>query len=162
VAKKVKRLPTSGDRLIDWHFRQIVNILERGIYAIRKKKRLVDTDDRPPRKAIRGLYDPNLEMIFLNASKSQHPTWQDYIETLIHEASHKLHPLSKHRGGIDDIEKILMIKFTDEQKRYLKKFIPKKEVKHDPPPTPPSPPPVTQAPAEIPPESLPEFEENGE
>ena len=131
--KRKHKLPTSGDRLVDWHFRQIVDVLEKGIYAIRKKKRLVSMDDKPPRKAVSGLYAPDLDMIFLNAAKSHHPNWQDSVATLIHEAGHKIHPLAKHRS-IEALERTLMIKFTDEQKRYLRKLIPQREVKKDPPP----------------------------
>ena len=165
--KKPRRLPTSGDRLIDWHFREIVNILERGIAAIRKKKRLVSTDEKPPRKAVRGLYDYDLEMIFLNAAKSVHPAWQDYVETIIHETYHKIYDKKRlgHKShvrhkSIDVLAKILMLKLTDEQKRYLKKFIPKKEVKQDPPPAEAV---ISVKPApDILPETLPDFEPNGQ
>jgi len=91
---------------------------------------------------VRGLNDLDLAIIYLNAAKKIHPTSDDYVETIIHEAFHTILEGGKpgHKGiirheAIDVIAEILIKKFTDEQKRYLKKFIPRKEVKRGPLPT---------------------------
>lgn len=132
---ETNELPSSGDRLVDWHFKQIIGPLIKGEIIIRKKKRLFDMSDKPPRKAIRGFYSPQEngpDIIYLSSSKRKHPNRQEMLKTMIHELAHHFHNETSH-PAIYELEEILALKFTDDQKKYLKQFIPKKPVKLDPP-----------------------------
>lgn len=130
--KNRKGPPLSGDRLVDWIFRRFVEILNYEVLAIKKKKRLSDPDD-PHHNALMGLLTEEDE-IYLSASKVQHRNKDEMLGTLIHEISHILFRDVKERY-IEQLENILVIKFTDEQKRILKKFIPKHQVKTGPAPS---------------------------
>lgn len=128
--------PLSGDHLVDWHFRLILDAIRKQMVSIKKKKILTDPDEKDPqkrRKTLYGLYDPETKEIFLSASKCKHPTKMSMVRSLIHEIYHKITPDIFH-NRLYRIENILMIRFTDEQKRYLKKFIPRHEVKKGPVP----------------------------
>lgn len=128
--------PLSGDHLVDWHFRLILDAIHRMV-SIKKKKVLTDPDEKDPqkrRKTLYGLYMPETKEVFISASKCKHPTKMSMVRTLIHEIYHKITPDVWERR-IYRIENILMTRFTDEQKRYLKKFIPKHEVKKSPTPS---------------------------
>lgn len=132
---ETNEFPSSGDLLIDWHFKQLIEPLLKETVIVRKKKPLFDPNDPPPRKAVRGLYVPRdnePDIIYLNSSKSVHTNWKEYVETLIHELSHNIHTKAEETD-IKELEEILTLKFTDDQKKYLKQFIPKKPVKLDPP-----------------------------
>jgi hypothetical protein len=115
--KKPRRFPTSGDRNVDWEFRQLIRVLDREVEAIRKKKVLRDPDDR--RKFFRGLLMHGKE-IYLSSHKKDGPI----VKTLIHEAAHLLYPCVPNRY-IYEKEEILWKRFTDEQKRLLRSYIPK-------------------------------------
>ena len=128
--------PLCGDHLVDWHFRLILDSINKQIVSIKKKKVLIDPDTKDPkkrRKTFRGLYDPDTKEIFLNSSKCAHSTRMSMVESLIHEIYHHITPGIFH-SRIYRIENILMVRFTDEQKKYLKRFIPRHEVKKGPVP----------------------------
>ena len=134
--KYEKALPKSGDHLVDWVFRQCVIVLRSERVKVMRKKRLVNPDD-PHRKVIRGLMDPDIHpsgnwvRILINPAKNTHKSRNDEVETLIHELAHVILPRSGERS-ILAMEGILARRFTTSQRRYLKSFIPKHEVKHYP------------------------------
>ncbi len=103
---------------------------------ISRKKRLVNPDD-PHRKVIRGLMDPDIHpsgnwvQILINPAKNTHRCRDDEVETLIHELAHVILPRAGERS-ILSIEGILVRQFSASQRRYLKSFIPKHEVKRYP------------------------------
>lgn len=123
-------IPLSGDNLTDWIFKQFVFFLRRETLNIKRRKRLSDPDDKHHR-AIRGLMDytfePNIEII-INSAKSRHGSRNEEVETLIHELAHIVFWKTPERF-IEQIEKILISKFTQEQRNFLKSFIPRHEVK---------------------------------
>lgn len=134
--KNGKGPPLSGDYLVDWHFRLILDVIYRQIISIKKKRVLTNPDVKNPQKrreTLYGLYDYETKEIFISASKCKHPTKMSMVRALIHEIYHKITPEIFH-NRIYRIENILMTRFTDEQKRYLKKFIPRHEVKKGPTP----------------------------
>lgn len=134
--KNGKGPPLCGDRLVDVLFKMMLDAIHYRISSIKKKKILKNPDEKDPkerRKAICGLYDPDAKEIYLSASKCKHPTKMSMIPTLIHEILHEIMPDIFHRR-IYQLEQVLNVRFTDEQKRYLRKFIPKHEVKTGPRP----------------------------
>ncbi|MBI2635485.1 MAG: hypothetical protein HYW79_02995 [Parcubacteria group bacterium] len=135
-SKNKRGPPLSGDHLVDWHFRLILDAIHRQMVSVKKKKILTNPDHKDPQKrreTLYGLYDYETKEVFISASKCKHPTKMSMVRALIHEIYHKITPdvLEKR---VYRIENILMIRFTDEQKRYLKKFIPRHEVKKGPTP----------------------------
>ncbi len=137
AAQKMKRdLPRSGDALVDWIFRQFIHILNSEKVRISRKKRLVNPDD-PHRRVIRGLMDPDIHpsgrwvQILINPSKNTHKCRDDEVETLIHELAHVLMPRSGERS-ILGMESMLARRFSGAQRRYLKLYIPRHEVKKYP------------------------------
>lgn len=134
--KYLTELPRSGDAVVDWLFRQFVIILRSEKVRISRKKRLVNPDD-PHRKVIRGLMDPDIHpsgnwvQILINPAKNTHKCRDEEVETLIHELSHILMPRTGERS-ILAIETILTRRLSAAQRRYLKSFIPKHEVKRYP------------------------------
>lgn len=127
--------PLCGDRLVDLIFKLIVDAINYRIMSIKKKKNLTDFSLKSSsnKKALFGLYDPNTKTIYLSASKCKHPTNMSMIPALIHEVSHVVMPDMFERR-IYQLENILKTRFSDKQKRYLKRFIPKHEVKKGPKP----------------------------
>ena len=85
----------------------------------------------------RGLMDPDIHpsrnwvQILINPAKNTHRCRDEEVETLIHELAHVIMPKTTERG-ILRIEAILSRKFSVSQRRYLKSFIPRHEVKHYP------------------------------
>lgn len=135
--KKGKGPPLCGDRLVDLLFKMVLDAIHYRISSIKKKKILTDPDEKDPRKkreTLYGLHDPNTKEIYLNASKCKHPTNMSMVPALIHEIYHEIMPDVFHRR-IYQMEQVLKIRFTEEQKRYLRKFIPKHEVKKGPAPS---------------------------
>ncbi len=134
--KRLQDMPRSGDTLVDWLFRQFVIILRSERVRIARKKRLINPDD-PHRRVIRGLMDPDIHpsgnwvQILINPAKNTHKCRDDEVETLIHELSHVLMPRSGERA-ILGMESMLAQRFSPAQRRYLKLFIPKHEVKRYP------------------------------
>ncbi|MDP3710720.1 MAG: hypothetical protein Q8R29_03320 [bacterium] len=125
-----RKIPLSGDRLVDWEFRRIIYVLDNIVEFIKKKKVLRDPDDR--RKRLLGFLMTGHKVIYLSSNKRYCPL----AKTLIHEALHVLYPpyISRvpHRC-IFQKEEILWLRFTEAQKRFLRSYIPKHEVKTDPP-----------------------------
>lgn len=130
------RPPLSGDILTDWFFRQFIGILNSERVRISRKKRLFHPDRRA-RKAIRGLMDPDIHpsgtwvQILINPAKNTHRCRDEEVETLIHELAHILMPKTGERA-ILSIENHLTQRFTAIQRRYLKAYIPRHEVKRYP------------------------------
>ena len=132
--KNGKKPPLCGDRLVDLLFKMMLDAIYYRISSIKKKKVLTDPDEKDPkkrRKTLYGLYDPDTKEVFLSASKCKHPTNMSMIPALVHETFHEIMPDVFHHR-IHQLERVLKIRLTDEQKRYLRKFIPKHEVKIGP------------------------------
>ncbi len=127
----LRQVPLSGDKLIDWVFKQFIFFLRRETLHIKRKKRLLNPNDKH-RQAIRGLmnpaFEPNIE-ITINSAKSVHGNRNEEVETLIHELGHIVFWKTQERF-IYQIEEILIKKLTPEQKNFLKSFIPRHEVKN--------------------------------
>ncbi len=134
--KDLTVMPKSGDSLVDWVFRQFVLVLQSERVRVTRKKRLVNPDD-PHRKVIRGLMDPDIHpsgnwvQILINPAKNTHKSRNEEVETLMHELAHVILPRSGERS-ILSMEGLLARRFSSAQRRYLKSFIPKHEVKHYP------------------------------
>lgn len=134
--KFLTAIPKSGDSLVDWVFRQFVVVLQSERVKVTRKKRLVNPDD-PHRKVIRGLMDPDIHpsgnwvQILINPAKNTHKSRNDEVETLIHELAHVILPRSGERA-ILAMENLLARRFSVAQRRYLKSYIPKHEVKRYP------------------------------
>ena len=139
MAKRIKNgksPPLCGDRLVDLLFKMTLDAIYYRISSIKKKKVLTNPDEKDPkerRRTICGIYDPVTKEVYLSASKCKHPTKMSMIPALIHEIFHEIMPDVFHHR-IYQLERVLKIRFTDKQKRYLKKFIPKHEVKRGPAP----------------------------
>ena len=129
-------LPKSGDTLVDWMFRQFVVILRSERVRVSRKKRLINPDD-PHRRVIRGLMDPDIHpsgnwvQILINPAKNTHRCRDDEVETLVHELVHVLMPRTGERSVLA-VETLLTHRLSASQRRYLKSFIPKHEVKRYP------------------------------
>jgi hypothetical protein len=129
-------LPRSGDAIADWFFRQCVAILHMNRVRIVRKRRLVNPDD-PHRQVIRGLMDPDIHPsgnwihILINPAKNTHRNRNEEVDTLIHELAHVLLPRTPERD-ILVIERILSQRLPQAQRRYLKTFLPRHEVKKYP------------------------------
>lgn len=135
--KSEKGPPLCGDRLVDLFFKLLIETMRYRIVSIKKKKNITDPNEKDPKKkreTLYGLYDPNTKEVFLSASKCKHPTKMSMIPALIHEIFHEIMPGVFH-CRIYQLERVLKIRFTEEQKRYLRKFIPKHEVKKGPAPS---------------------------
>lgn len=136
ATKKLTGIPKSGDALVDLIFTQFAIFLRRETVRIARKRRLVNPDD-PHRRVIRGLMDPDIHpsgnwvQILINPSKNTHRCRDEEVETLIHELSHVIMPKTAERH-ILRIESILFRQFTPAQRRYLKSFLPRHEVKRYP------------------------------
>jgi hypothetical protein len=125
---RLRDTPTSGDKLVDWVFKQFIFFLRRETLHIKRKKRLLNDH----RRAIRGLMDPESQPkieITINCAKSVHENRNEEVGTLIHELAHIVFWKTREEF-IGQIERILIEKFTQEQKDLLKSFIPKHEVKN--------------------------------
>jgi len=130
----IKKLPFCGDNLTDLLFRIIIDTIYHKIAAIKKKKNLTDpdiTDPQKRRRAIYGIYDRERNEIYLSDSRCKHPTKASMVPSLIHEVLHAAIPLV-FESRIDRLEVILDTRLTDKQKKYLRKFIPKHQVKIGP------------------------------
>lgn len=135
--KNGKGPPLSGDRLTDLIFKMMLDAIHYRISSIKKKKILTDPDEKDSKKrreTIRAIYDPETKEVFLSASKCKHPTKISMVSSLIHEIFHEIMPDAFHKR-IYQFEKVLIVKLSDKQKRYLRKFIPKHEVKIGPRPS---------------------------
>lgn len=126
----------SRDPLTDWFFRQFVAVLRNEKVRISRKRRLVNPDD-PHRLVIRGLMDPDNNppgvwaRIFINPARNTHRDRDEEVDTLIHELCHVILPKTSERG-ILAAENALSRRFTSAQRRFLKSFLPRHEVKRYP------------------------------
>ncbi len=117
-------------------FVQFVVVLRSERVRIARKKRLVNPDD-PTRQAIRGLMDPDIHpsgnwvQILINPAKNTHRCRDEEVGTLIHELTHIVLPRTGERSVLR-LENLLSRRFSFAQRRYLKSFIPRHEVKHYP------------------------------
>ena len=124
-------LPRSGDKLVDWIFKQFVFFLRRETLRIKRKK-YVYTEVDLHRKAVYGLMrggtpDPHID-ILISAAKSKHQNRDEETDTLIHELCHIVFWKTGERY-IEQVDKLMKKRLTQEQKNYLKSFIPRHEVK---------------------------------
>ena len=127
--KKLKSIPLSGDILIDTFFKIFIEALDKTIEAVRVKGILRDPEDR--RKELQGLLVEG--KIYLGKRKNKKRK-SSLVGTLIHELLHAITDVEVVREGmILKLENVFYIRFTDAQKRYLRKYIPKHEVKEEPP-----------------------------
>lgn len=130
----LREVPLSGDRLLDWVFKQFIVFLNRKTVYIIRKKRLKKANSpregillgltmpKNPKNYLKGTY------IFINSAKCRHHDRNEETETLIHELCHNLFSDSKHRF-INQLERMLIEDFTNDQKKILKSFIPHHEIK---------------------------------
>jgi hypothetical protein len=126
------QVPLSGDKLVDWVFKQFVFFLRRETLRIKRKRRLRSPDD-PSRELLRGMlwFESETSSAFdigLNSAKCQHSNRDEELETLVHELCHLVFWKIQHRF-IWQLERIVFNRLTQEQKNYLKSFIPRHEVK---------------------------------
>ncbi len=131
-ATGLAQVPRSGDKLVDWVFKQFVFFLRKETVRI-KSKQFVFAKDDSHRRAVYGLMQPKDESghqidIMISAAKSRHCNRDEEVVTLIHELSHIVFWKTRERF-IRQIESILVDKLTGEQKNYLKSFIPRHAVK---------------------------------
>lgn len=124
--KARQNIPLSGDRLVDIIFKMLLDTLEKEIKAVRMKKDLRDPTDR--RQFLRGLL---IEGKIYLGKRAHVRKKSPLISTLIHELAHEALGNIKERR-IRQFESILWVRFTDAQKRFLRKYIPKYEVKEEP------------------------------
>ncbi len=120
--RQKRKLPLSGDSLVDLEFKILIDTLEQEISAIRMKKIL----HHPDRKwELFGFLNGDEIFLGKHAHKEKHAP---FILTLVHELLHVSRPgLCERR--IRQLEKKYFARFTDQQKRFLKSYIPKHEVK---------------------------------
>jgi len=129
----LKNVPLSGDRLVDWIFKQFIILLRKETLHIRRRKRVIDKDLRA--FAIKGKTEfhssPHHIDIQINSSRCQHASRNEELDSLIHELSHILFRkfTKKDEPAIEQMEDILIARFTQEQRRFLKSFLPGHEVK---------------------------------
>lgn len=130
----VKKLPLCGDNLTDLLFKIIVDTICYQVATIKKKKNLTDpdiTDPQKRRQAVYGIYDSERKEVYLSDSKCKHPTKTSMVPALVHEVLHAAMPHVFERR-IFRLDRILETRLTDKQKRYLRRFIPKHQVKTGP------------------------------
>lgn len=126
----------SQNPLVNWFFRQFMAVLSSERVRVARKRRLVNPDD-PHRQVIRGLMDPEIHpsgnwiQILINPAKNTHRCRDEEVETLIHELAHVILPKAPERE-ILRIETLLSRSLTTTQRRVLKSFLPRHEVKHYP------------------------------
>lgn len=135
-AHNLRKLPMSGNWLTDWIFKQFVVFLRKKTLKVRRKRYLVDPA-ASRREGLYGLLDDELDpagrhlCILINSSRTKHPSRTHEAHTLIHELAH----LTFWRTGerfICQMEKMLIRRFTPQQMRYLKSFLPCYEIKRYP------------------------------
>lgn len=123
-----KKFPLSGDRLIDGIFLILVDALEKDIEAIYMKDDLRHPNN--PKQKLFGFLIHDEGLVFIG--KNRHRQYNEpIVQTLIHELLHKVLPHTQHLR-IQLLETILWIRLTDNQKRFLRRYIPKHTVKKEP------------------------------
>lgn len=123
-----KNLPASYDQLSDSYFALIVYMIEKVIRNIRNKKILRDPDDR--RKTSFGLATED-GVVWISRSR-RHKKKEAPVKILIHEVLHFVYSSLVPHHHIYRLEKIFWQRFTDQQKRCLRAYIPKHVVKKEP------------------------------
>lgn len=124
--KQKRKLPLSGDSLVDLEFKILVDTLELEISAIRMKKILRHPDNR--RKELCGFLSGDEIYLGKHAHRQKR---ESLVATLIHELLHNSRPGLRERR-IRQLEKKYFARFTDQQKRFLRRYIPKHDVKKEP------------------------------
>ncbi len=123
-----RKFPSSGDRLIDGLFRMLIDVREKDIVAVYMKKDLRNPVN--PKQKVFGILVRDEGRIFLG--KDNHKKHNEPIlQTLIHEILHQALPTTPH-DRINQLETAIWPRFTDNQKRFLRKYIPKHVVKKEP------------------------------
>jgi len=121
--------PVSGDALIDTIFLIVVDSIKKHVKAIRMKRKLKHPDTN---QALYGLLIRDENAIYIEKPVRHSKKERDMIlSTLIHEVLH-LVMQSSFENRIRRLEKVLMTRLTDEQKKYLRDFLPKHIVKKEP------------------------------
>ena len=125
-----RKLPLSGDRLVDILFLVLLDTLEKQITAIHVKEILRDPDNH--KKTIFGILtqNQNEDLIFIGKEKHRRHN-EPIVQTLIHELLHHTLPGITHRR-IYQLEARIWPRLTDSQKRFLRKYVPKHTVKKEP------------------------------
>lgn len=127
--KRKKNLPLSYDAQTDLIFDIFLEALAKTIEAVRMKDVLRDPDNR--RKELYGLLSGG--KIYLGKRKHKKKK-EPFVRTLIHELLHAITDVDAVKEAkIRRWEKILYVRLTDAQKRFLRKYVPKHEVKEEPP-----------------------------
>ncbi len=123
-----KKLPLSGDRLVDTLFKIYIDALEKDVDAIYMKTWLRLPSNHKERAF--GVWSPEENSIFLD--KNAHKKHKEPLSrTIIHELMHQTKPNVRHRR-IYQLEAALWPRLTDNQKRYLREYIPRHTVKKEP------------------------------
>lgn len=126
-----KKLPLSGDALLDNIFKVLMETLEKEIKRIYLKKDLRYPNKK--RQKLHGLFIEKNGVIYLDKPKHRRES-PIVLSTFVHELLHSALRRT-NEWKICSLEKSLLEKrhgLTDAQKRYLKKYIPKHVVKHEP------------------------------
>ena len=123
---KSRQLPQGGDPLIDWIFNALILLLKHvKIYKVR------------------GLKDPGDNTVLDGYMVDLGDSWEIYLDArsndpleliLIHELAHALFcdVISDDEDLISNLETVLWDKFTENQKSFLKSFMPKRVSKKKP------------------------------
>lgn len=126
MAKRQRCLdPLSGDQFVDFTFRQLIVILDEIIDIIRVKSDLRDPDD--PREGLWGLLTED-NKIFLEANASS----KTILHYFIHELAHALYHEKMKERAIRQVTRILCKRLTEDQKKILKRYLPRHRVKRGP------------------------------
>ncbi|OGF62154.1 hypothetical protein A2926_02040 [Candidatus Giovannonibacteria bacterium RIFCSPLOWO2_01_FULL_44_40] len=116
----------SGDSLADWIFRRFIEAANFKVKQIVLKRRLKSDEG----ELLEGQWDPNIGVLELNPARSGHKKQYDILQSFIHELCHILLNTVHEKvlcSKVEVLEKILWEKFTPQQKRALRSFIPKDE-----------------------------------
>ena len=134
MKKERAYLASSGDKLVNWHFQQIISFLKNKKTHVYILESLRDPNNR--QLVLYGFIDfcsDKTRRIYLNNAKICHRDRNEMTKTLIHEVIHGLTDVN----GVSEInvcilENILWERFTKEQKRMIASHLPKHIVKTQP------------------------------
>ena len=131
-SKKKKRggrkLPVAYRGLTDAMFDLMIYTIEKIIRDVRTKHILRHPEDK--RKTVLGLATSD-GIVWLSRSK-RHVKKEPMVKTLIHEVLHHIYAGGVPHYHVYRMEKILWRRFTEEQKRFLRQYIPRHTVKSEP------------------------------
>jgi hypothetical protein len=125
VIDVIERKPFSDNKLVDWLFIEVANAIDNVVKKIYLIKTLKDPDDR--RKRLYGYLCKGHEETYI----THRPPHATATQNLLHEVLHVINPRSTERR-IRVLESILWRSLTDNQKRYLRRKIPKFATKKEP------------------------------